>query len=161
MPIGILDGVAVNIDPLAGVVETGAKVMVNGDVVFNVAGGPVAIQELISVCKTANGATATTLQYKSNPTGATAATFSGASASLANAAVVTTVRLHPTALTTAPAVVAGGAGGVALGLNVSNKVIVHPGTISLVIGVGSTTGTWKHYIRYTPMAPNATVSANQ
>lgn len=161
MPIGILDGVAVNVDPLAGSVETGAKVMVNGDVVFNVVGGPIAIQELISVCQTANGATASTLQYRSDPTGATATTFSGASASLANAAAVTTVRLHPTALSTAPAVVAGSAGGVALGLNVSNKVIVHPGTISLVIGVGSTTGTWKHYIRYTPMTPNAAVSANQ
>ena len=139
-------------------VETQAKVMVNGDVIFTVTGGPIQIDELFSVCQTANNGTASTLQYKSNPTGATATVISGASATLASAAAVATVRLHPTALSTAPAVIAGSAGGVSLGLNVGNRVIVHPGTLSIVIGVGSTTGTWKHYLRYRPLSSNAKVT---
>lgn len=141
-------------------VETSAKVMVNGDTIFTIKNGPILIQELLSVCQTPNNATASTLQYKSNPNGgATAATISGASASLANAASRACVRLHPTALTTAPAVIAASAGGVSLGLNVGNRVIVQDGTISIVIGVGSTTGKWKHYLRYRPLGPNVTVTA--
>lgn len=141
-------------------VETSAKVMVNGDTIFTIKNGPILIQELLSVCQTANNATASTLQYKSNPNGgATAATISGASASLANAASRACVRLHPTALTTAPAVIAASAGGVSLGLNVGNRVIVQDGTISIVIGVGSTKGKWKHYLRYRPLGPNVTVTA--
>lgn len=141
-------------------VETSAKVMVNGDTIFTIKNGPILIQELLSVCQTANNATASTLQYKSNPNGgATAATISGASASLANAASRACVRLHPTALTTAPAVIAASAGGASLGLNVGNRVIVQDGTISIVIGVGSTTGKWKHYLRYRPLGPNVTVTA--
>lgn len=141
-------------------VETSAKVMVNGDTIFTIKNGPILIQELLSVCQTPNDATASTLQYKSNPNGgATAVTISGASASLANAASRACVRLHPTALTTAPAVIAASAGGASLGLNVGNRVIVQDGTISIVIGVGSTTGKWKHYLRYRPLGPNVTVTA--
>lgn len=141
-------------------VETSAKVMVNGDTIFTIKNGPILIQELLSVCQTANDATASTLRYKSNPNGgATATTISGASASLANAASRACVRLHPTALTTAPAVIAASAGGASLGLNVGNRVIVQDGTISIVIGVGSTTGKWKHYLRYRPLGPNVTVTA--
>lgn len=141
-------------------VETSAKVMVDGDTIFTIKNGPILIQELLSVCQTANDATASTLRYKSNPNGgATATTISGASASLANAASRACVRLHPTALTTAPAVIAASAGGASLGLNVGNRVIVQDGTISIVIGVGSTTGKWKHYLRYRPLGPNVTVTA--
>lgn len=50
-------------------VETSAKVMVNGDTIFTIKNGPILIQELLSVCQTANDATASTLQYKSNPNG--------------------------------------------------------------------------------------------
>jgi len=32
------------------------------------------------------------------------------------------------------------------------------GTIKLVIAVGSTTGTWKHYLRYKPLSPSSTVN---
>jgi hypothetical protein len=140
-------------------VETQSKVMVNGDILFNIVGGPIMIEELISVCQTANDATASTLQYKSNPNNtATATTFSGATATLASAAKGATVRLHPTALSTAPAIIAASAGGVSLGLNVSNRVIVHPGSISAVIGVGSTTGKWKHFLRYRPLSPAVQVT---
>lgn len=140
-------------------VETQAKVMVNGDTIFTITGGPIMIEELLSVCQTANNATASTLQYRSNPNGgATATTISGASATLANAASRATVRLHPTALSTAPAVIAAAAGGASLGLNVSNRVIVQDGTISIVVGVGSTTGKWKHYLRYRPLSPTVLVT---
>lgn len=140
-------------------VETAAGTLVNGAVIFTISNGPILIQELLSVCQTANDATASTLQYKSNPNGgATAATISGASATLANAASRACVRLHPTALSTAPAVIAASAGGASLGLNVGNRVIVQDGTLSIVVGVGSTTGKWKHYLRYRPLGPNVTVT---
>jgi hypothetical protein len=32
------------------------------------------------------------------------------------------------------------------------------GTITAVVGVGSTTGTWAHYIRYEPLAVGASVA---
>lgn len=143
------------------VAVTAAKVMVDADVIFTINNGPIEIVDLLSICQTANDTTASTLQYKSNPTSGTAVTISGASSSLATAAIGSTnatVRLHPTALTTAPAVIASTAGGVSLGLNVANKIIVHAGTISIVVGVGSTTGTWKHYLRYRPLSPDAFVS---
>ena len=144
-------------DPVA---VTSTAVMVNADTIFNIYNSPIEILDLISVCQTANDATASTLQYKSNPTSGTATTISGASSTLATASIGganATVRLAPTALSTAPAVIASTAGGVSLGLNVSNTIVVHPGTISIVIGVGSTTGTWKHYLRYRPFDPSGYV----
>jgi hypothetical protein len=37
-------------------------------------------------------------------------------------------------------------------------IMVPAGAITAVIGVGSTTGTWRHYIRYKPLAAGVTVS---
>jgi hypothetical protein len=131
--------------------------MVTADVIFTITGGPIMINEILSECVTANDATASTMQYKSNPGNATAATISGASASLASFAAGGTIRLAPTALTTAPILALTGAGGVHLGLDEANRIIVQAGTLSVVIAVGSTTGTWKHYIRYTPLSPNSVI----
>jgi hypothetical protein len=142
-------------------VETGAKVMVNGDTVFNVIGGAIRIVDILSTCITANNGTASTMQWRSTPTVGTATTFSGASASLASATAGTDVRLAPTALSTALVVTAASAGGVTLGTNVANQIVIKDGTIDLVIGVGSTTGTWKHAIAYIPLTPNSVVVANQ
>lgn len=139
-------------------VATAAKVMVNADVVFTITNGPVLIDEIISICIAANNGAASTMQWQSAPTVGSAATISGASASLASATAGTSVRLSPTALSTAPVIVAASAGGVQLGTNVSNRIIIMAGTIKLVIGVGSTTGTWQHYLRYYPLAPGVTVS---
>jgi len=141
-----------------GAATSATAVMVNGDTIFTIANGPIEIIDLLSECITANGATASTMQYQSVPTVGTATTFSGASAALTSATAGTTVRLAPTALTTAPVVVAAAAGGVQLGTNVANRITAQPGTIKLVIGVGSTTGTWKHYLTYLPLAPSVTVS---
>jgi hypothetical protein len=140
------------------IIVTPAAVMVNAATVFTVSGGPILIEDLLSVCVSANDATASTLQWQSAPTVGTATTFSGASATLASATAGTTIRLAPTALSTAPVIVAASAGGVALGTNVANRIIVKDGTIKLVIGVGSTTGTWQHYLRWRPLAPACAVN---
>jgi hypothetical protein len=148
---GFADGVA------PGSAHTADKVIVNGDVLFTVYGGPVLIDEILSVCISANDATASTLQYSSTPTIGSATAISGATASLASATAGTTIRLAPTALSTAPVISAASAGGVQLGTNVSNRIVVNDGTIKAVVGVGSTTGQWRHYIRYYPLTVGATV----
>ena len=143
---------------ISGAAASATAVMVNGDTLFTVAGGPIEILQLQSVCISANNGTASTLQYQSAPTVGSAATISGASASLASATAGSTVTLNATALSTAPDLVAAAAGGVQLGAAVANRIIVQAGTIKAVIAVGSTTGTWKHYISYRPLAPGVTVS---
>jgi len=140
-------------------VMSSTAVMVNADIVFTVANGPIQILELLSECITTNDATASTMQWQSVPTVGSAATVSGTSAALTSVAAGATVRLAPTALTTAPVVALAAAGGVQLGTNVANRITVQPGTIKLVIGVGSTTGTWRHYLRYIPLNPLVTVTA--
>lgn len=136
-------------------VATGAAVITNGLSLFTITGGPVQILGLLSICQTANDATASTLQYQSTSTlGALTQTISGASASLANAAIGTSVVFQGTALATAPLVNANAANIVANGL-----VTVPAGALKAVVGVGSTTGTWKHFLRYAPLAPGAAVVA--
>lgn len=139
-------------------IVTPAAVMVNGDLVFTITGGPIRIEELYSICVSANGATASTAQWQSVPDVGSAATISGATASLANATAGTVFRVHPTALSTAPSIIAASAGGASLGQNVGNRIIVKEGSLKLVIGVGSTTGTWKHCLRYKPLMPGVAVN---
>lgn len=128
------------------------KVMVNGDTLFTVTGGPILVTGLVSVCVTSNNATASTLQYRSVPTSGSAQTISNASSSLANAAAGATVSLLGTALTTAANLSANGAN-----LGMTGPMVVPAGTIAAVIGTGSTTGTWKHYLRWQPLASGVTV----
>ena len=52
-----------------------------------------------------------------------------------------------------------GAGGVQLGPDVTNTILVNAGVLELVIAVGSTTGTWKHFLRYAPLGEDVYVSA--
>ena len=141
-----------------GCTQSATAVMVNGNTLFTIANGPIQILALQSVCITANDATASTLQYSSSPTVGSAKTISAASATLANATAGSTVTLNQTSLATAPDIVTAANGGVAILPNVANNMIVQAGTITAVIGVGSTTGTWKHYIRFRPLAPGVTVS---
>ena len=140
-------------------IESNAKTMVNGDIVFTVSGGPIQIVDLVSICITANDTTASTAQWQTAPTVGSATVFSGATASLISATAGTSFRLAPTALSTAPPIVTAANGGaLQLGTNVANKITVGAGTIKLVIGTGSTTGTWKHYLRYKPLSPASTVN---
>jgi hypothetical protein len=138
--------------------QSATAVMVNGTTIFTITGGPIQILELLSVCITANDATASTLQWQSTPTVGTATTITGATATLASATAGTSVLIQPTALSTAPVIVTAANGGLHLGLVAQNHIIVKDGTLKTVIGVGSTTGTWKHYLRYKPLAPNAMVN---
>lgn len=142
--------------PQEQVAETSAAVLSNALALFNVAGGPIEIVELVSICQTADDATASTLQYQSTGTlGATTQTISGASASLANAAIGTSVIAQLTALATAPVVNANGAGISAT----PGGIVIPAGAIKAVVGVGSTTGTWKHYLRYKPLSASVVVTA--
>jgi hypothetical protein len=136
-------------------VSGSTAVMTNGDTIFTIANGPIEIIELVSVCITLNDATASTLQYSADPTVGAATTFSGASASLANAAAGSGVVLNMTALATAPDII-----DPLVGLSAvhTRGIIVNEGIITIVIGVGTTTGTWKHYLRYRPLARGVTVT---
>ena len=145
----------------SGVLSTGAAVsataaLVDGTTLFTISGGPIAIKQLQSICITAAGVAVETIQYSSSPTVGSAKTFSGASASLSGVAAGTTVTLNKTALTTAPDVVTAANGGLPLGANVANDIIVQAGTITSVIA-SATTGTWQHVIAYYPLAPGVTV----
>jgi len=129
-----------------------ASVLVNGTTIFTITGGPIQILALGCVCITANDATASTLQYSADGTDGAATTITGASASLAAAAAGTIVAAVPGTLATAPALYANG-----VGLAGTVGIIVPAGIITTVVGVGSTTGTWRHFIRYMPLAPGVTV----
>lgn len=131
-----------------------AATIVNGQTLFTIAGGPIQVIGLVSICETGNDATASTLQYNSAPTAGSATTISGASASLANALAGATVTLAGTALATAALLSATGANLIAN----PGTIVVPIGTLTAVVAVGSTTGTWAHYIRYKPLATGVTVS---
>lgn len=156
---------AITLTPRAGstsgeyAISSSTKVMVNADTVFNIENGPIQILSLLSVCVTTNDTTATTMQWQHVPTVGSAATISGASTTLASIAAGGTVRLAPTALSTALAIALASAAGAQLGTNVGNRIIVTRGALKLVIGVGSTTGTWKHYLHYAPLGENVYVTA--
>ncbi len=132
---------------------TSAAVMSNGLTIFN-STGDVLIVNLQSECITSNNATATTIQYAITGTGLTQVTISGVSASIANYPAGNVISLDGTSLATAPNLYAFG-----VGLGQTARGIIYPaGIISLIVGVGSTTGTWKHYIRYRPIEPGAIVT---
>jgi hypothetical protein len=135
-------------------VETAAAVMVDGDTIFTVAGGPIEIIHLMSECITANNATASTLQYSVTHATLGDVTISGASGSLANAAAGSFVTLQKTALNTAALLATEGA---TISSTGPSTIIMLPGLIKVVIGTGSTTGTWKHYLTYRPLATGVTV----
>ena len=131
-----------------------AAVIVNGDTLFTVTGGFIEVLALFSECVTGNDATASTLQYSATPTVGSATTISGASASLANAVAGATVTLAGTALSTAALLSATGPNLIAN----PGTVLVPAGIITAVVAVGSTTGTWRHYIRYKPLQTGVTVA---
>jgi hypothetical protein len=141
------------------VVTATAATLVTATTVFTVAGGPIKLLELISVCESLCDATASTLQWSADgsATGQAAATFTGASASLANFAAGGMVYCNFAALTTAPVITS--TTGVALSSVVTTGIIVQAGIITTTIATGSTTGTFRHYLRYQPLARGVTVTA--
>jgi hypothetical protein len=134
--------------------KTGPATLVNGTEVFTTT-GDVLVFAILSECYTANGATASTLQYSvTNNTTSTTTTMTGASASLANAAQGVSVVAQLGALANAPVV--SSASGV--GVFPWGAVRVPGGcSVKLVVGTGSTTGTWKHYLHWQPLEQGAVV----
>jgi hypothetical protein len=129
-----------------------AATLVNGTTVFTITGGPILIDQICAVCVTANDATASTLQFSADGTDGAATTITGASAALTSAAAGTVVATVPGTLATAPAVYANG-----VGITGSISIIVPAGVITTVVGVGSTTGTWKLVMRYRPLSAGVQV----
>ena len=129
--------------------------LVNGTTIFTIAGGPIEILSLVARCVTGNDGTASTLQWSADPTDGVSATISGASASIASVLAGAMVVFQGNTLATAPIV---NTTGVGLGQTVTNGVVVGAGIITIVIGVGSTTGTWQHHLRYRPLSRGVTVT---
>lgn len=148
MPSSINDVLSL---PSIKTVVRNASTMVNATTIFNVVGGPIIIEQIISVCITSNDATASTLQFSADGTNGGAVAISAASASLANAAAGTIVATVPGTLATAPAVYANGIG--ILGA-LAGGIVVPAGTITTTLGVDSTTGTWQHIIRFVSLGGN-------
>jgi hypothetical protein len=155
----IINNAAAGLSDSDHTVKTGAKVMVNDDTLFTVSGS-VQIVSLVSECVTANNSTASTLLWKFTTAAAVPLTtsLSGASSSLANTASgYAVILVSASGLGEAPAQ---GASGVLLN-TASRGVRVPSGALKITIAVGSTTGTWRHYIRYEPLEDGAYVVANQ
>ena len=138
------------------ITKTSAKVMVNGDTIFTVI-GDVQILSLVSECYTDNDATASTLQYSITTSRGSTQTLCNASTSLASKAAGTVVLLTG-ASTLAENPVFSNSG---VSINTASRGVRSPsGSIKTVVGVGSTTGTWKHYIRWEPLEDGAYVTAS-
>jgi len=138
------------------VVNTNPAVMSNGLTIFNVV-GDVQILSLISECYTSNNATASTLQYSFTSSNTTAATLSGASSSLASPYGWICYRLTSIICINYCSLISSNNAGAVLNTN-PRGIRLPTGTIKLVIGVGSTTGTWRHYIRWEPLEQDAYIT---
>jgi hypothetical protein len=140
-------------------IASSAAVLATGTTIFTVAGGPILIKQLLSICQVGADSTAATLQWSADGTLGSATTFTAASASRANQAAGDAIVCNFTALNTAPDLVANGVG---LGPVIARTGIHVPaGIITTTIGSGpTTTGTYIHYMRYAPMSRGVTVTAS-
>jgi hypothetical protein len=129
------------------------KTMVNGDIIFQIT-DHIHLVNLFSECITANNATASTLQYQVVPDVGAPGTISGVSASLASAIAGSVIVIDGASLSAAPPV---SSSGIVLA-PAARGIILPPGTIRLVVGVGSTTGTWLHSLHYYTLHPGASAS---
>ena len=136
--------------------QTSPAVMTNGLTAFNTT-GDILVFALLSECYTANDATASTLQYTvTNNSTATSQTMSGASTALISSPAGTSVVSLLGALTNIPTVTnAAGVGVFPWG------AIRVPGncSIKLNVGVGSTTGKWRHYLHWQPLEQGAVATS--
>lgn len=149
------------VDSAGQVTVTGSAILANGTTVFTIAGGPIRIADLVSYCTTGGDAAASTLQWSADGTVGSATTFTGASSSLGSFAAGGIVYCNFTALNTAPVITQ--TNGVALAgptTSTGGGIYVPAGIITMVIGTAdSTTGLYKHYMRWIPLAPGVTVTA--
>lgn len=154
----VFDG---GVDGFGTATSTGAHILTNGLTVFTIAGGPIRITDLASYCIVGADAAASTLQWSADGTVGAAATFTGASSSLAAFAAGGIVYCNLTALATAPVITQ--TNGVALAgptTSTGGGIYIPAGIITMVIGgADSTTGTYKHFMRWVPLASGVTVTA--
>ncbi len=140
-------------------VTTGTTaVMVDGNTLFTIAGGPISVQSLLSLCVTSNGATASTIVYFSVPTTGTSVAITTASASLASMIAGATVAIAGTTANILTQVALLSTTGPNITSNSAGSVILPAGTIKITVAVGSTTGTWKHFLRWKPLTTGVTVA---
>ena len=139
-------------DHIPKVITNTAATLVTGTTIFTIAGGPIEILHLSARCVTNNNCVASTLQWSADPTDGSAATISGASASLANAVAGAIVTLQGTALSTAALLSA-----TTHNLGPTISTIIGAGILTTTIAVGSTTGTWMHHMVYRPLSAGVTV----
>lgn len=141
------------------VVTNTTGILANGTTLFTIAGGPIEILSLVARCVVGGDAAASTVQWSANPTDGDAATFSGASSSIANSVAGAMLVLQGTALTTAPTLATTGVALSMAGATPTLGIVVGAGVITSVIGTANTTtGTWQHHLRYRPLARGVTVS---
>jgi hypothetical protein len=150
------------ISGLGACTSTGAATLVTGTTVFTITGGPIRITDLCSLCVTANDATASTLRWSADgdAAGQTATTITGISGALTSFAAGGFVYCDFTTLATAPVITA--TTGVYLfgpTAATGGGVVVPAGIITTTVATGPTTGTWKHYLRWLPLADSVSVTA--
>ncbi len=155
----VVDG---GVDGYGSSTVSGAALLANGTTAFTIAGGPIRITDLISYVIVGGDAATSTLQWSADGTVGAATTFTGASSSLASLAAGGVVYCNFTALTTAPVITQ--TAGVALAgptTSTGGGIYVPAGIITMVIGsADTTTGTYKHFLRWIPLARGVTVTAN-
>jgi hypothetical protein len=135
-----------------------AQTWVNGKDVFRITGGPIEVRSLVAVCVTANDTTASLVSWQADGTDGSAVAISGASLTIASAAAGAVVSALFTATSTATAIYASGVG-ISRAATTAAGMIVPAGIIEQVVATGSTTGTWRHYMRYRPLGPGIIVTA--
>lgn len=159
MTVLVVDG---GVDGFGQCTTTGAAILANGTTVFTVAGGPIRITDLVSYCIVGGDSAASTLQWSADGTVGAATTFTNASSSLANFIAGGIVYCNFTALATAPVITQ--TAGVALAgptTSTGGGIYVPAGIITMVIGgADSTTGTYKHFMRWIPLARGVSVIAS-
>ena len=134
-------------------ISTSAAVIASGTAtIFTVTGGPIEVLNILSVCVTANDATATTLKWTADPTDGDATDLCAASASLASAVAGTVINITGTVANAAVITVHGTA------ISQAGRLVVPAGVITTITAVGATTGTWTHHLRYKPLARGAIVT---
>jgi hypothetical protein len=148
------------VDGIPGVTVSGASILTNGMTVFTIAGGFIRITDLFSENVVDSDAAASTIQWSADGTLGSATTITAASASTASVAPGGIVNCDFTTINTAPVIAANGVALQGPTTSTGGSVIIPAGILKLVIGgADTTTTTWRHIIRWIPLAPNVTVVA--
>ena len=154
----VVDG---GVDGYGSSTTTGAALLVDGTTAFTVSGGPIRVTDLISYVIVGGDSTAATLKWNADGLVGAATDFTAASSALTSLAAGGVVYCNFTTLATAPVITQ--TAGVALAgptAATGGGIYVPEGIIKMVIGSGPTvTATYKHFLRWIPLARGVTVTA--